>query len=66
MQTDNSEQMEGELRCEEEKNCSGWSLQGVYPKYVYAQTVFTLFLIALRRSRTEPPLYDLNFRRSAT
>lgn len=26
---------------------------------------FTLFLIALRRSRTEPPLYDLNFRRSA-
>lgn len=38
MQTDDSEQMEGELRCEEEKNCSGWSLQGVYPKYVYAQT----------------------------
>lgn len=29
------------------------------------QKLFTLFLIALRRSRTEPPLYDLNFRRSA-
>lgn len=32
---------------------------------VYICRNFTLFLIALRRSRTEPPLYDLNFRRSA-
>jgi len=31
----------------------------------YGKKSFTLFLIALRRSRTEPPLYDLNFRRSA-